>query len=518
MPHSCHGRPTYRFYAIDVAHSLLPVGRGSGSSLESEGSMTRRLVLLVTAVAAALVLFPTSGLAASEADDSVIYDGTPGSGAVFYSDQQITFTWNNSPMSWGADSCEIQIASSALPGGWWVGSKPMSPGGCDVSFDLPSLAPGEYSWWWKRVWSFPWHESTLSMGSFTVVARPADTTPPVVPAGLSIAESTNSTLTMMWNASTDNRGVAGYGIYRDASKISDTGDRTHTLTGLSCGRSYTLAVDAYDAAGNRSGQASISAATAACPPPVPVPDTTPPSVPANVVATGSTKSLITIGWASSSDDRAVTGYGVYRSGVKVADTADHSFTLTGLTCATNYTLGVDAYDAAGNRSSQTAINASTLACPSSPTPPNPNPAPNPTPQPNPNTTPNPNPNPTPNPNPQPIPPVPTPTTPSPPVRPGKVKAFKSTGTIGGVARIRVSAQASSGYTRYKVTIRSKGRLIASLTPTVRSGSSVQMITWRVPQKLRPQTLQVCVVGYDASGRIKSPRACAPLLISRKNAR
>ena len=47
-------------------------------------------------------------------------------------------------------------------------------------------------------------------------------------------------------------------------------------SGLSCGASYTLAVDAYDAAGNRSGKTSMNTATLACPVPV---DVQRPSVP-----------------------------------------------------------------------------------------------------------------------------------------------------------------------------------------------------------------------------------------------
>ncbi len=43
-----------------------------------------------------------------------------------------------------------------------------------------------------------------------------------------------------------------------------------------------------------------------------------------------------------------------------------SFTFTGLTCGTSYTLAVDAYDAAGNRSTRPSISASTQACPASP--------------------------------------------------------------------------------------------------------------------------------------------------------
>ena len=49
-----------------------------------------------------------------------------------------------------------------------------------------------------------------------------------------------------------------------------------TFSGLACGTSYTVAVDAYDAAGNRS-RAPVIASTSACAPPPPAPAPTAPT-------------------------------------------------------------------------------------------------------------------------------------------------------------------------------------------------------------------------------------------------
>jgi hypothetical protein len=46
--------------------------------------------------------------------------------------------------------------------------------------------------------------------------------------------------------------------------VDTTTQTTYTLTGLSCGTSYSIGVDAYDAAGNRSPQAGLTASTKAC--------------------------------------------------------------------------------------------------------------------------------------------------------------------------------------------------------------------------------------------------------------
>jgi hypothetical protein len=77
-----------------------------------------------------------------------------------------------------------------------------------------------------------------------------------------------------WSASSDDVGVAGYGYYRAGSLVGNGTGTSYTFSGLACGTSYVFAVDAYDAAGNRSGKASVTGSTSACsttPPPPPPP-------------------------------------------------------------------------------------------------------------------------------------------------------------------------------------------------------------------------------------------------------
>jgi chitodextrinase len=74
-----------------------------------------------------------------------------------------------------------------------------------------------------------------------------------------------------WTASSDANGVSGYHAYRNGTSVGTTAATNYTFGGLACGTSYTLAVDAYDAAGNISSKASMSATTAACSTPPPAP-------------------------------------------------------------------------------------------------------------------------------------------------------------------------------------------------------------------------------------------------------
>jgi hypothetical protein len=93
---------------------------------------------------------------------------------------------------------------------------------------------------------------------------PGDTTAPSTPSGLATSNPTQTGLTLSWNASTDNVGVAGYDVTVNGSAVGSPSSTSFTLTGLSCGTSYTLGVAARDAAGNRSGTATTTGATAAC--------------------------------------------------------------------------------------------------------------------------------------------------------------------------------------------------------------------------------------------------------------
>src|SRR4051812_9793879 len=91
-----------------------------------------------------------------------------------------------------------------------------------------------------------------------------DKKPPTTPTGLSVAAVTTTGFTLKWTPSTDNRKVAGYDLFLNGAAAGTSTTTSHAFTGLACGKSYTAAVDAYDAAGNRSAKASITTNTAAC--------------------------------------------------------------------------------------------------------------------------------------------------------------------------------------------------------------------------------------------------------------
>jgi chitodextrinase len=94
-----------------------------------------------------------------------------------------------------------------------------------------------------------------------------DTQGPSVPQGLTMTGATESSISLAWNASTDNVGVAGYRLYQNGTAVAATTQTSYTYTGLACGTSYTLALEAFDAARNVSNkeEATTIRSTTACP-------------------------------------------------------------------------------------------------------------------------------------------------------------------------------------------------------------------------------------------------------------
>jgi chitodextrinase len=200
-----------------------------------------------------------------------------------------------------------------------------------------------------------------------------DTAAPSLPGALSITGSTQSSIGVSWGASTDNVGVTGYGLYRNNASTGSTLATSATFSGLACGSSYTLAVDAYDAAGNRSARRSLTGATSACPAST---DTQAPSVPQGMAFTTITETSVGLTWLSSTDNVGVAGYRLLRNGLSVATVSTPGYTYVGLSCGTSYSFTLEAYDAAGNVSNgaEATGTTSTAACSAPPPPPPPPPS------------------------------------------------------------------------------------------------------------------------------------------------
>ncbi|MFG1976965.1 fibronectin type III domain-containing protein [Nonomuraea fuscirosea] len=171
-----------------------------------------------------------------------------------------------------------------------------------------------------------------------------DNTPPTTPGDLRLTAAGLTQVSVAWDASSDDIGVAGYGVYLDNVKQGDdTAGLGWTFSDLTPGDSYLVEVDAVDAAGNRSARADLVVS--------PEEDTEPPTEPEGLQVAAGGPYGFTVAWEAAGDNVAVAGYGVYLDSVKQGDdTTGLEFEFVGLDPETTYQVAVDAVDAAGNRS------------------------------------------------------------------------------------------------------------------------------------------------------------------------
>lgn len=83
--------------------------------------------------------------------------------------------------------------------------------------------------------------------------RPADTTAPTTPTGLTATATVAKkvwTVKLAWNASTDNVGIANYRIYRNGALLTTTTGNTYSDAAVKANMTYKYQVVAVDAAGN----------------------------------------------------------------------------------------------------------------------------------------------------------------------------------------------------------------------------------------------------------------------------
>ncbi|HZG58843.1 fibronectin type III domain-containing protein [Paenibacillus sp.] len=103
----------------------------------------------------------------------------------------------------------------------------------------------------------------------TAANVPPDTTPPSAPTGLSTTARTDTSLSLGWNASTDNAAVAGYDVYIGGTKVNGTliVGTSYVATGLTPNTQYSIYVKAVDTSNNESAASStINVRTLETPP------------------------------------------------------------------------------------------------------------------------------------------------------------------------------------------------------------------------------------------------------------
>ncbi|MDP1511811.1 glycosyl hydrolase [Paenibacillus sp. CMAA1739] len=88
-----------------------------------------------------------------------------------------------------------------------------------------------------------------------------DTEAPSTPANVRATTKTASTVTLEWEASTDNVGVTEYIVYKDGAQAAKINATSASITGLNAATTYSFTVKARDAAGNMSAASQAVSVT-----------------------------------------------------------------------------------------------------------------------------------------------------------------------------------------------------------------------------------------------------------------
>lgn len=92
-------------------------------------------------------------------------------------------------------------------------------------------------------------------------APSGDTQAPTAPTSLASTATTATSITVAWNASTDNVAVTGYNVYANGVLKNTVTTLNYTITGLTASTNYSIYVTAKDAAGNTSSSSNTISAT-----------------------------------------------------------------------------------------------------------------------------------------------------------------------------------------------------------------------------------------------------------------
>lgn len=88
-----------------------------------------------------------------------------------------------------------------------------------------------------------------------------DTQAPTAATGLTVSGKTSNSISLTWNASTDNVGVSSYDVYMNGSLKTNVNSTSTTVTGLNPSTTYSFYIVAKDAAGNSSSNSATVSGT-----------------------------------------------------------------------------------------------------------------------------------------------------------------------------------------------------------------------------------------------------------------
>jgi len=101
----------------------------------------------------------------------------------------------------------------------------------------------------------------IVVGCMVTASAFADTQNPSIPNNVSASPESDSSVSVSWNASSDNTGVVGYNVYRDNEYYTTVRSTNYTDSSVSPGATHRYQVTAFDAAENYSPISSSARVT-----------------------------------------------------------------------------------------------------------------------------------------------------------------------------------------------------------------------------------------------------------------
>jgi glucose/arabinose dehydrogenase len=160
----------------------------------------------------------------------------------------ISLAWNKSTDNVGVTEYDV----------FKQGQQVMKVSGTTLKATVTKLTPGTQYVFTIVARDKAGNSSQDSNEATTTTKASNDKTPPSVPGNLHSTAQTSSTVTLAWNASTDNAGgigLAGYDVYQNgggATPVASTDTPGATIGNLKANTTYTFMVRARDLANNRS--------------------------------------------------------------------------------------------------------------------------------------------------------------------------------------------------------------------------------------------------------------------------
>jgi len=234
--------------------------------------------------------------------------------------------------------------------------------------------------------------SSVINGSYTLQA-PQDVTAPTI-SNVSSSGLTQTQATISWTTDEFSTSHLDYGLtaaYGSSSILDPSLVTSHSVSlgGLSAGTTYNYRVRSKDASGNESVSTNQTFSTQTAQ----VADTTAPAAITNIASSNITETSVDLSWTATGDDGSsgtAASYDIRYSTTPITDSTwsnatqvtgepapkttglGESFSLVGLSSATEYTIAIRVIDEAGNISVLSNVVAVTTAqSPGNPPPPDP---------------------------------------------------------------------------------------------------------------------------------------------------